>query len=721
MRWLCFAAVVATAGVVAGVSALQVPGVPGQMLAVLAAAFGVAVPLAVDGPWKRSQARNEHIREIIRQLPGGGNGRLPTVSSMVDATAAAVHPSIPLPAAAHGHLPASWPTYIERDIDGDLRTALASGRGVLVILVGPSGAGKTRTTLHRMVESLSGWRLFWPSSGGQLNDYVTASGDLRHTVVWLDDLAELLLTDPAVSVASINNVLQAGQPTVIIGSITPTMFDQITTSPPDAPYEVSSAARQILRMAHCIDLDVECSPSELERATHLGADPRIAEALAHGESRLTEYLAAVPDLRTKWRHGMDAPRGLTPVAARVVTAAALCRMAGHPNPVPAPMLRDTTLSLLTGTLKASVGADWFERATEWAREPVRGDASLLTATAEAPAGADAFYVHDAITQIVPTGHRRRSWRVTAEIWTIVTQQCAIGIANRVGYAAATTGQLAAARAAWTRAADAGDLVAMYNLGLLLRDDGDSASAEAWLTRGAEAGGTEAMSGLGILLAGTGRAAEAEAWLARGAAAGNPIAMYNFARLLHRQGHVTRARRWYEKAANDGIPEAIFNLGSILADSDEPTDIQNAMVWLSRGASLGDADCAFRLGSLWFQGNDPVQAELCLRQAADAAHLAGMGLLGYLLASTQRVDEAEQWLRAAAEAGHIASMMNLSNVLKLGGRLDESRRWADRWYAAANEQGMDPGTQLAVQRLPGAAGSPRRAGRGRTNRRGRRSR
>jgi hypothetical protein len=276
-----------------------------MVLAAVAAALGVGVPLAVDGPWKRSQARHERIREIIRQLPGGGAERLPTVSSILDATAAAVHPSIPLPGTDHHDRPTSRPTYIERDIDAELRTELTSGRSVFVILVGPPSVGKTRTALHHLVESLGTWRLFWPASGDQFTDYVAASGNLSRTVVWLDNLAELLLTGQAVSVASINHVLQARQPTVIIGAITPTMFDQITTSPPDAPYEVSSAARQILRMAHRIDLNVEFSPTELARA-HLDADPRIAEALAHGESRITEYLAAVPDLRAKWRRGIDA-------------------------------------------------------------------------------------------------------------------------------------------------------------------------------------------------------------------------------------------------------------------------------------------------------------------------------------------------------------------------------------------------------------------------------
>jgi TPR repeat protein len=107
----------------------------------------------------------------------------------------------------------------------------------------------------------------------------------------------------------------------------------------------------------------------------------------------------------------------------------------------------------------------------------------------------------------------------------------------------------------------------------------------------------------------------------------------------------------------------------------------------------------------------------LRQAAEAGHLAGMGLLGYLLVRAQRMDEAEQWLGAAAAAGHVASMLNLSNVLKLGGRPDESRRWADRWRAAVAEEGINPGMQLSVHLLPATAGTPSKSGRVRTKRRG----
>jgi len=373
------------------------------------------------------------------------------------------------------------------------------------------------------------------------------------------------------------------------------------------------------------------------------------------------------------------------------------------------MIHDAALSLLTDTLRASVGVDWFERAAEWSCELVRGEASLLMAAANEPGDPNAYYVHDAITQIIRTGSGSEArWQVPSGIWAIVTEQCSTDTANSVGYAAATAEQSAAARNAWMKGATAGDQIAMYNLGLLLHGEGDTNGAEEWLTRGAEDGGTAAMYGLGILLADTGRAGEAEGWLGKAAAAGDPIGMYNFARLLHEQHQLKRAKRWYEKAANYGIHEAIFGLASILSESDEATDLGAALLWFSRGASLGDAGCAFRAGSLYFEAADRAKAEIYWRQAAEAGLPDGMGMLGYLLVSADP-DEAEAWMRRAAEAGHVNSMINLSSLLKMRNRFEESQRWADRWSTAASDQGISPTTQTILQRKPqgGPAGRTRR--------------
>jgi TPR repeat protein len=713
VRWFCLGLILVAAATAAGVAALQVPGTRGAVLAAIAAAIGVTVPLVIDGPWKRSQSRHERIREIVSQLPGGGRGRLPIVSVMLDvAVKATVHPSIPLqmsePSAG---LSDELPTYIERDADAELRDGLADNRSVFLVLVGPSTAGKTRTALHLMAHELGDWRLFSPSSGKQVTDYVTAGGDLSRVVVWLDDLFDFLLGPNALSVAAINDVLQAPQRTVIIGAITQKRFEQMTVRPMGRE-DLHSVAPHILRLGRRIDLDAVFSAEELDRAAKLGTDPRVAEAVAYGESRPTEYLAAVPELRTKWKTGIDAERGATAAAARVVAAATLCRIAGQPNPVPTRMMRDAALSLLTSKLKASVGVDWFDHAVTWACDPVRGEVSLLTATADEPGGADGYYVHEALAQFILSSHRRRIWQVTTEIWTIVTQQCSADVAAHVGYAAADAGQFTVARETWTKAAANNDVVAMYNLGLLLQRDGDLTGAERWLTKGADAGGIEAMYGLGILLADSDQPALAEPWLAKGAVTGDPIAMYNFAQFLQQQGHIKRARRWYEKAADHGIVPAIFNLGAILVDSDEAADVSKARLWWSRGAYLGDADSAFRLGGLHFEENDNDRAEVYWRQAAQTGHLDGMGMLGYLLLMAEQVDEAEQWMRKAAEAGHLNSMMNLSSLMKLRGRVKESQQWADRWRRALKEHGTTPTTQIMVRTIPHQAPPGQHSGRAR---------
>jgi TPR repeat protein len=84
------------------------------------------------------------------------------------------------------------------------------------------------------------------------------------------------------------------------------------------------------------------------------------------------------------------------------------------------------------------------------------------------------------------------------------------------------------------AAAAGDLNAMFSLGMLL-EDSDSETARRWYEEAAAAGHTDAMNNLGMLVDDDGA-----------------------------------AQRWWEQAAAAGHADAMFNLGELLEYSDPST-------------------------------------------------------------------------------------------------------------------------------------------------------
>ena len=107
----------------------------------------------------------------------------------------------------------------------------------------------------------------------------------------------------------------------------------------------------------------------------------------------------------------------------------------------------------------------------------------------------------------------------------------------------------AERAALERAAEAGDVDAMYSLGVLLVKY-EPEVGRRWYERAAQAGHTPAMNNLGTLVAKEDPEA-ARRLYERSAEAGNPAAMVNLGVLLSRSGDVVAARALYERAAGLG--------------------------------------------------------------------------------------------------------------------------------------------------------------------------
>ena len=167
----------------------------------------------------------------------------------------------------------------------------------------------------------------------------------------------------------------------------------------------------------------------------------------------------------------------------------------------------------------------------------------------------------------------------------------------------------AARGWYEQAAEAGDAVAMFNLGVLLEED-EPAAARAWYEQAVEAGETDAMLNLGLLLK-EDEPAVARSWYERAAEAGDAGAMLNLGLLLEDDDPAAE-RSWYERAAAAGHAGAMFNLG-LLLEEDDPAA---ARAWYERAAEAGDADAMLNLGLL-LEEDDPDAAQAWYDRGAEA--------------------------------------------------------------------------------------------------------
>jgi TPR repeat protein len=128
-----------------------------------------------------------------------------------------------------------------------------------------------------------------------------------------------------------------------------------------------------------------------------------------------------------------------------------------------------------------------------------------------------------------------------------------------------------------KAADAGDPIAMNNLGLLYENGQgiaqDYGKAREWYQKAADAGNADAMVGLGVLYqSGQGVAqdyVEAREWYQKAADAGNAHGMNKLGLLYENGQGVTqdygKAREWYQKAAHVGDPIAMDKLAVLDRD------------------------------------------------------------------------------------------------------------------------------------------------------------
>jgi len=246
----------------------------------------------------------------------------------------------------------------------------------------------------------------------------------------------------------------------------------------------------------------------------------------------------------------------------------------------------------------------------------------------------------------------------------------------------------AAEAAYRDAAEAGNVAAAFQLGVLLQSRGAYELAAAAYAPAATGGDVEAVLNLAILLAyELGRPDDAIALLSELAKQGDPRAWLELGMLYAQHGRFAEAESVLRQALDDE-PRAHMALGSVLSAMDKHEDAlvayRAALTQEIEGAWSGVAWELMRLDRL-------EAAEDAATRGVQARDPAAGGVLGVVRRQQGRFEEAAAAFEAAVERGEPAWLPYGDLLADWEGHEDE----AEAAYARAIQEGeADAGTALA---------------------------
>jgi DNA-binding SARP family transcriptional activator len=269
------------------------------------------------------------------------------------------------------------PVYILRDVDegpGGIRHKLqgAARRGGLVVLVGGSSVGKTRSACQAVRDLFPDWWLVHPDPDDPRWPGKLTEARIAPTVVWLDELQRYFEGAHSLTGDQIRALLRADAQIVMIGTLWPERYAAFSAPPVDPlgpdPWR---AQREVLQLADVIRVPDRFSDAEYERACRLSAaDPRLSAALRCSGYGLTQSIAAAPQLMGRW-HDADA------YAAAVLNAAIDARRLGVLGPIPASFLRAAAPAYCDNRAQAMAPPEWFESAIDYCTHVLHGAAAAL--------------------------------------------------------------------------------------------------------------------------------------------------------------------------------------------------------------------------------------------------------------------------------------------------------------------------------------------------------
>ncbi|MDH2426890.1 trypsin-like peptidase domain-containing protein [Sphaerisporangium sp. TRM90804] len=517
-------------------------------------------------PLDVAASRWEPLRGLLPAAPwpaGAGNTAGSRAVADADPIALGVHRAISL---SPGEPP--LPAYVVREHDLALRReadlALLGSR--MVVLAGGSSSGKTRSAYEAVRERLSDWRLVHPFTATELVTLLDRPDPLPRTVVWLNE-GQVYLdgADGEKAAAALRRTLARGGPTLIVTTLWPEFWQRFTRQPRLGAADPHRQVRELLDGVVKINVPERFDDAGIRAAERLAvADPRLARALdaRHHGHGITQILAGGPDLIDRWE---NAP---APYGRALITAAIDARRLGASAPLDPGLLREACVLHLTGPELAGAAATWFDEATEYACEQVKGAIAPLTGTSTTIGRVDGYLVADYLYQ-----HGRAARRVVPvpdAFWELLLRYTTEpDDLNRLGSAAVARGRFRHACDLWRAALARGDTAMTWALRRLLLRAGRAGEAADVLRDAAAAGDAEASRLVIALSRRSGDAAGIERALRQAAASGHTGAPRELAVLLHRVGRAEEAERLLRSVGGQAAEHLLAALRGRTAKAGDP--------------------------------------------------------------------------------------------------------------------------------------------------------
>ncbi|MDH6626088.1 hypothetical protein M2271_003905 [Streptomyces sp. LBL] len=582
--------------------------------------------------------------------------------------------------------PGRLPQYVRRAHDGRLQYEVAqavAGQSRLVVLVGDSSTGKSRTLWEAVTRLPAGWLVWRPSDRADLLQGLRSQHQLSHTVLWLNELERYLLPhgqpDPGGRAASalMSVMHEAGRgPVLVLGTLWHRHHTTLAQRPSDSQqHDPHQQARTLLdgsalTVAECF------TPEDLSTLQGLAADdPRLAEALANGGSRITQYLAGARELVARYEQA-------SPEIRAVLDAAADARRLGHGELLPEVFLRAAASSYLHldywRTQTSQWRQTWFERAVHATDQACRGIPGPLTQEIAPPGQpncaeplyrlADYLQAHTARTRCgacPPTGF----WAAAAEHLTEPA------VLMSLARAAHQRQRLQIADRLYQAAVGCGHNDALYDLALLREEVGDHDGADGYALRSVRHGSGRAVSEVAEMREDADDWRRAERLYVKAAQVGDTWALCCLAGLRREAGDWAEAEHYAQHAAALGDTRALRELATLT------NDLGSAERFALMAADQGDT-LVLRTLARQHEATDPRKAERLYRSAGDRADGEALRRLATMRQQSGDGSGAQRLYHEAAGLGDTEAMQKLALRYNEAG----DAQAADRMYRRAAEHG-----------------------------------
>jgi hypothetical protein len=661
--------------------------------------FNVLVGIGVKAAEKRAWCPRDTLKDAVGMPHRGGAGPALSVARPVtawDAQRLDVHRAISADAAP-GQVVPELTVYVEREHDARLRELLsAPASPVMMMVVGGSSTGKTRAAFEAVRLCVPDWSLLRPLDAADLLEQVRGGAVGPQTVLWLNEARIFLQGQPDVAVA-LRRLLAGDKPVVVIGTMWPEYWKELTSAPDDDPHDVNHQTRELLlHDADRVDVPeafTRRDRAQLDRVATI--DPRLAAAAAAADrdGKVVQVLAGGPELVQHYDHPADAEDRL---GKAVVTAAMDARRVGCESPIGGSFLEAAALAYVDPSDRAGAPDTWFDMGLRDATRESRGIAAL-TGQRQAPGigPADGYVLHDFLDQYGQL--TRRAELVPATVWdALIADVRDMADRARLAQQAERRGLYRDAVDFARPAAEAGQAAAMQLLARRLAAAGHTDEANDWARRAAEAGNTIAVQLYATRLDNEGDRDGADAILRTAADNGDTSAIVALAARLDEAGKTEDAERVLIQGAEAGDTTVMQRLAEHLDEADRRGD---ATEWLRCAAQTGDTIAMQQLAARLDEDDEPEDAERWLVGAAEAddhfAHFVRIQLYQRLDAAG-RPDDADEWLRRDMEAGETSSLVVLASRVEQAGNAVEAAELRQRALEAGEYMVLQPALQQITQ-------------------------